>query len=160
MPATYEPIATQTLSTTAASVTFSSISGSYTDLILVTNPLSTLAAASAVQFNSDTGSNYSNTVIYGDGSTAASYRRTSATQINDINARNADAMAIVHIMNYSNTTTYKSVLFRSNTLAGSELNATAALWRSTSAITTITLFTPGTTFKSGATFTLYGIAAA
>ena len=158
--ATYEPIATQTLSTTAASVTFSSIPSTYTDLVVILQPLTTLGTGALTQFNNDTSSNYSNTVIYGDGSTAASYRRTSQTAINDINARNADAMAILNIMNYANTTTYKSVIFRSNTIAGSELNATVGLWRSTSAISTITFSTGGTTYRAGATFTLYGIAAA
>jgi hypothetical protein len=37
MAITYEPIATTTLGTAAASVTFSSISGAYTDLVLVCN---------------------------------------------------------------------------------------------------------------------------
>ena len=42
---TYEPIETQTLDSAAASVTFSSISGSYTDLVLVINAASASAAS-------------------------------------------------------------------------------------------------------------------
>ena len=57
---TYTPIATTTLGSAASSVTFSSISGSYTDLILITNPSSATTDQSIyVQFNADTGTNYS-----------------------------------------------------------------------------------------------------
>jgi hypothetical protein len=58
---TYEAIATQTLGSAAASVTFSSIPGTYTDLVIVCTPLRVTAGAEELvfQFNSDTGSNYS-----------------------------------------------------------------------------------------------------
>jgi hypothetical protein len=41
---TYEAIATQTLGSDAASVTFSSISGAYTDLIMVVNAITSTAS--------------------------------------------------------------------------------------------------------------------
>jgi hypothetical protein len=159
--ATYTPLATYTISGTQGDVTFTSFSG-YTDLILVTQPLVTLNTACAIRFNSDSGTNYSNTVLYGSGTSAASYYRSDSTSINDINARINDSMGIIHIMNYSNSTTYKTVLYRSDTVSGSELNNTVGMWRSTAAITSITCSAAigGTTFKTGATFTLYGIAAA
>jgi hypothetical protein len=66
-------------------------------------------------------------------------------------------------MNYSNSTTYKTVLGRSNR-ASSDTAADVGLWRSTSAITRIDLAMGGSfptnNFASGSTFTLYGIAAA
>ena len=69
-------------------------------------------------------------------------------------------MAVANFMNYSNATTYKTTLSRqadASTLAGCNAN----LWRSTSAITSITLLEElGLSFSSGSTFTLYGIAAA
>jgi len=59
--ATYEPIATTTVSGSSTStVTFSSISGTYTDLVIIGNLGSqTTNAFPYLQFNGDTGSNYS-----------------------------------------------------------------------------------------------------
>jgi hypothetical protein len=68
-------------------------------------------------------------------------------------------VAIVNIINYSNTTTYKTLLGRGNTSA-SRIQATVGLWRSTSAINRIDLNIQGDNFAVGSTFTLYGIAAA
>ena len=162
MAITYESIATTTLGSAAASVTFSSISGSYTDLVLVSN--GKMSAGSAVNnkitFNSDTATNYSRTYVYGDGSTALSGRDSSQDNLGFIywNSTNPST-TIIQIQNYSNTTTYKTALART-----SESGVAAAyvgLWRSTSAITSITI-TRGSTndFASGSTFTLYGIKAA
>ena len=57
---TYTPIATQTLGSAAASVTFSSIPQGYTDLVLVDNVKSASGAGDSeldVRFNGDSGSN-------------------------------------------------------------------------------------------------------
>jgi hypothetical protein len=160
VPATYEPIATTTLTTTTASVTFSSISGSYTDLVLVTNLFTNAANANGlgVQLNDDTGSNYSFTYIYGDGSSAASGRATSQTngQIDRIYDK---SVGITHFMNYSNTTTYKTMISRGNT--SNQVFAWVDLWRSTSAITKIKLFpNDNSSFTSGSMLTLYGVKSA
>jgi hypothetical protein len=160
--ATYTQIATTTLSSAQSSVTFSSISGSYTDLVLVTN--GKMSAGSAVNnkitFNSDTGTNYSRTYVYGDGSSALSGRDSSQDNLGFIYWSSTNpSTTIIQIQNYSNTTTYKTALART-----SESGVAAAyvgLWRSTSAITSITI-TRGSTndFASGSTFSLYGITAA
>jgi hypothetical protein len=159
MPSTYTPIATQTLGTAATSVTFSSISGTYTDLVLVFNGTVSANQYVAVRLNSDTGSNYSWTRIDGDGSSAYSSRGTSTTfgRLGIGNPTNR-TLTISHFMNYSNATTNKSVLSRSNTdFVGALVN----LWRNTAAITSITvLTTTADTFTVGSTFTLYGIKAA
>jgi hypothetical protein len=159
MPQTYEPIATQTLGSATNSVTFSSISGSYTDLVLVFNGTVSANQYVALRLNSDTGSNYSWTRVDGNGSTAQSSRGTSTTfgrlGIGDPTNR---TLTISQFMNYSNTTTNKTVLSRSNTdFVGALVN----LWRNTAAITSITvLTTTADTFTVGSTFTLYGIKAA
>ena len=60
-------------------------------------------------------------------------------------------------MNYANTTTYKTTLVRHNNVSQT-VSAVVNLWRSTSAITSITLSNESATnFDVGATFTLYGI---
>lgn len=159
--ATYTPIATTTISGTGTnSVTFSSISGSYTDLIIVTNQGATASENTGMQFNSDTGSNYSNTFIYGNGSSAASSRASSATYIRidpqSSPTTSVNAVDIVHIMNYSNSTTYKTILSRGNS-AGVAVAANVGLWRSTAAITSVKLYALSGNYADGSTFTLYGV---
>ena len=162
--ATYEPIATTTLGSNTASVTFSSITGTYTDLIIVANLGSTTTPSVCLQFNSDTGSNYSMGNLYGNGTTASSSRQSNSTQMN-FNfvdpGTTVVATAIYQIMNYSNATTYKSVLGRFGN-AGTGTQATVGLWRSTAAITSVKLMldSSGPLLLSGSTFTLYGILAA
>ena len=158
MTATYEKIATNTLGSAAASVTFSSISGAYTDLVLIAQTDQTASSISLIRFNGDTGSNYSNTLISGTGSAAGSGRTTNTTSINFTQTSANLQLSIANIMNYSNTTTYKTFLLRRNDTGGS-LGALVGLWRNTSAITSIDLISNASTFLAGSTFTLYGIKA-
>lgn len=167
MAITYEPISTTTASGSTDSITFSSISGSYTDLIIVANWGPSLNGDGTVmRFNSDTGTNYSDTELYGTGSTAGSQRRSSASFIDITRAIGGDGTnkytnSIINIQDYANTTTYKTSLIRANLATGTYAGvaALAGLWRSTSAITSITILTlsSGSNLLSGSTFTLYGI---
>ena len=166
MAITYEPISTTTLSSAAASVTFSSIPGTYTDLVVVIKATWTTVANDMyiyMQLNSDTGSNYSTTVLTGTGSSAISNRFSNRTNMNmDYYATLVDdepTQRNINIMNYSNTTTYKTAIWRSNR-AGGGTDAMVGLWRSTAAITTILFDLESGDFASGSTFTLYGIKAA
>lgn len=160
--ATYEPIATTTLGSAAASVTFSSIPQGYTDLVLVNNAKSaTNGAALTIQFNSDTSTNYSSTFMYGDGSSTTSARvSNSSAGVYGGRCGTEFSSGITHIQNYSNTTTYKSIVSRGSD-ATSAVIAYASLWRNTSAITSMTIKNESNVnFSSGSTFTLYGITAA
>jgi hypothetical protein len=159
MTATYESIATTTLGSAAASVTFSTIPGTYTDLVIVFNGVSTAASfIKRIKFNGDTGANYSATALYGTGSSAAS-ARYSESWLDVVNAGTNDAMTIIHIMNYSNTTTNKTYLSRHSSAAAST-EAVVGLWRSTAAITSVLIEgNSGNQFASGCVFTLYGIKA-
>ena len=161
---TYTPIATATTSSSAASYTFSSISGAYTDLVIVVNGGSATAIDLSLRVNSDTGSNYSATRLTLDNLTPVSGRTTSATSLRvsdggSLTTTLAATNHIIQIMNYANTTTYKTLIARCNRAAGG-LDATVGLWSSTSAITSIELFPGTSTFVNGTTLTLYGIAAA
>jgi hypothetical protein len=159
---TYVALQTQTLTSSAASVTFSSIPQTYTDLIIVAQIKGTANTYLNLRFNGDTGSNYSRTVLSGNGSTATSERRTNATVINtDYNETietNFNYVNIMQIMNYSNTNINKTVLCRPNN-AASGSGATVGLWRNTAAITSVSLVSNNNSFDSGSTFNLYGIAA-
>ena len=161
---TYTPIATTTLGSTQANISFSSL-GSYTDLIIICNPINTSAGSDiGIQFNSDTGNNYSGTWINGNGTTASSSRISSYSYIPVLQPVSGQStvyqgQGIIQIMNYGNSTTYKTVVSRYDD-ASKSTGATVGLWRNTAAITSI-LMKPGTgSFASGSTFTLYGLAAA
>jgi hypothetical protein len=159
---TWTPISTQTLSSAAASVTFSGIPQTYTDLVLVIQGFNTTnAAAAKLQFNGDTGSNYSTTWLEGSGSGASSGRQSSDTSIflyyNGGAATNGISNSIVNINNYSNATTNKTVLSKFGNIA--QTGSYVGLWRNTAAVTSIVVNAITQNFQSGSTFTLYGIKA-
>jgi len=165
MPATYDSIASTTLGSNQASISLTSIPGTYTDLVLVGSIGCTSGSnALSLRVNSDTNTNYSWTRISGNGSAAASARASSTDYISgfEIGTSTNPNAFIVHLNNYSNTTTNKTLLLRSN-YAGSQVSAIVGLWRSTSAITSITIqssASPSESITSGSTLTLYGIKAA
>lgn len=165
MPAgsTYSTIATTTLGSAAASYTFSSIPSTYTDLVLIVSATLTSggAANNYLRFNGDTGSNYSATVLYGTGSVTGSYRSTNNSTgiiFDDVTSTEPNT-DVVNIMNYSNTSTFKTTITRSSPV-NSAVQTSVGLWRSTAAINSVTIANPSTTLAIGTTLTLYGIAAA
>lgn len=158
MATTYEKIATTTLGSASASVTFSSIPATYTDLILVCNyEISASNQFLDVQFNSDTASNYSFTNLFGDGSAATSARGSNLTAARLAFYGTSQTNAIVNFMNYSNTTTNKTFISRENT--GTFVISRVSLWRNTAAINYMYIVTTSGNITSGSTFTLYGIKA-
>ena len=160
MPSTYTPIATTTLGSSASTVTFSSISGSYTDLVLdVAGTLTTGTDNIVMQFNGDTGNNYSVTTLLGDGSAASSFRSSNIASAGRCAMGTSSSSAIYSINNYSNATTYKSVIGRGG-MASYGVDARVSLWRNTAAITSIVVFPTSYQFATGCVLTLYGIKAA
>jgi hypothetical protein len=161
MPATYEPIATQTL-VSAGTITFSSIPATYTDLRLIFTVIGTGTNDTYLRFNSDTATNYSITTLTGNGSAASSGRSTSQTLINLDEAIAAQpSFFSVDIFSYAGST-FKTVLanLNSDRNGSGYVSNRAGLWRSTSAITSITLSPSASTFAIGTSATLYGIKAA
>lgn len=159
---TYTLIASNTLGSAAATVTFSSISGTYTDLFLVCDfALTSSGDGLGLQFNSDTGSNYSDTMLAGNGSTASSSRQSSQFSIRSGYWETGRSQTYISIMDYVNSNTYKTTLsrqFQSGTTT-SYVVANTGLWRSTSAINSITLGSISGNIASGSIFKLYGIEA-
>ena len=162
MAVTYEPLATTTLGSNQTSVDFSSISSSYTDLVLILEGTGTADLDLCLRFNSDTGSNYSMTNIRGDGSSVYSTRDTSRDRMAMGIITATRTVSRMYIQNYANTTTYKTALSRTDsTNATYGLMARVGLWQSTSAISTITVLTNSTSgLASGMVLSLYGIKAA
>lgn len=161
MPAgnTYVALASTTLTGTASSIDFTSISSAYTDLILVCF-IQDSGGASYIRINGDSGSNYSRNIVYGSGSSAAAYRDSGTTIPAGGQASPNFAPQIFHFMNYSNTGIYKTVLYRQNE-AANFISAGVSTWRSTSAINQITLnATSANSLQVGTQVSLYGIKAA
>jgi hypothetical protein len=159
MPNTYVALATQTIAVATSTVTFTSIPQGYTDLVLVVSAANASASNLEITFNSDTGSNYSRTQLAGNGSSATSARESNYTSYRTLNtpaSTSTFSIATLHIMNYSNTTTNKTLLDRGG-LSSDSTYAQVGLYRSTSAISTIRLLA-GANFSVGSTFNLYGIA--
>ena len=160
---TYVALDKVTLGSNQTSVTFSSIPSTYTDLVLVAQPATTVVNQDyRIRFNGDTANNYSATYMEGDGSGAYSNRWSNVPAIYVARGSSTTLgqdVVTVNINNYSNATTFKTAIARFGlaTTVSARVSSTVGLWRSTSAITSITVTTVGT-LLSGSTFSLYGIA--
>jgi len=161
MASTYDKIATTTLSSAASTVTFSSVSANYTDLVIIADAGEPVGGYFKLQFNGDTSSNYSRTFMYGTGSSAVSNRATTTTSIFiNCGASAGAGAAIINIQNYTNSITYKTVIARNNSMTDGLVMANVGLWRNTNAITSIALTGGAGNLASGSIFTVYGIKAA
>jgi len=169
---TYTPIAsTKITSGGVSTVTFANIPQTYTDLVVIVRPAQGTQGECDMWIrvgggSIDTGSNYSGTYLDADGANATTRRETSQTRWRaeyngypDTSVGNTTN--IIQFINYSNKTTYKNALIRSNSPA-TGLDAIVQLWRSTSAIDTISFNQSTNTFVDsnflvGTTFDIYGI---
>lgn len=155
---TYTPIYATTLSSGAASVTFSNIPSTFTDLILIIKATS-IAANYNLRFNGDTTTNYSYTGVYGSGASATSSRSSNNTVIGLTYTSSGAPNSTIQIQNYASPSIHKTVLIRQDDAANA-VSASVGLWRKTpEPINSITIVSGGT-IPSGSTFTLYGIKAA
>lgn len=159
---TYTPLATKTLTASTASITFSSISQSYRDLVLVSYSATNSGSDYWVRFNGDTATNYSTGIMSGE-STFKSYNLYGAAGgYNSIVAATSaqGAQIIMSMLDYSATDKHKSCIIRSDK-QGTRTEASCGRWASNAAINnlTITQYAPDRLFQVGSTFTLYGIAA-
>ena len=159
------PISSTVVSTTG-SVTISSIPNTYQDLMLIVSARtdsSTLTSA-LLRFNGDSGSNYSSTMLIGNGTSATSERYSNESfvrigyAIGSSQLASAYASQSIHILNYANTSTNKTIIARdaSDTNGSGITQLSAGLWRNTTAISSITY---ATSLVAGSTVTLYGIRA-
>jgi len=168
MPTTFTKIASVTIgSGGAASMDFTSIPSTYTDLVIKASVRDSSAGttpALKIVFNSDTGSNYTYRLLYGDGSTPASLSGTLAFTYNGavtttIQTSNTFASNEIYIPNYrssaNKSTSVDAVQENNGTAAIAGL--VANLWNNTNAITSITLSSAGSNFVQYSTATLYGV---
>jgi len=156
----YESISTTTLGSSASSVVFSSIPGTYTHLQVRLSTTASAAANYYCQVNGDTGTNYSWHELYGDGASAASGAAATQAQGYFIYCPSTNpTVAIMDFLDYANTNKYKTI----RTLAGQDNNGSGRVeltsigWRNTNAITSITIYPSTGTFSTNGIFALYGI---
>jgi hypothetical protein len=159
----YIPLANLTLATSVNSVLFSSIPGTYRDLVLVFVGKSTNGAGNdilSIQINGDTGSNYTWVRMNGDGSATDSFSQTSTVAGVVLIGNNSSPLpnAIYQFMDYSATDKHKTFLGRGND-SSTQVSATASRWANTAALTSIRVFpNSGSNYSVGSTFNLFGIA--
>ena len=162
---TYTPIMTTTLSSASGAVGFSSIPSTYTDLVCIAS-IKMNSGTPNINFymNAIDSQSYSSTIIKGDGTSATSSRNANkygsggGAPIGEVTTE--WGTVTLQLNNYSNTTTYKTILSRDTDSNGST-EAFVGLWRgstgsATQAITSITFYTAGN--FTGGSVTLYGIA--
>jgi hypothetical protein len=155
------PIANTTLSnSTTATVTFSSIVGTYRDLVLVIQGSTTGNANVRMRFNGDSGTNYAFVFMAGAASQQVSGVATSQDWMYANYYANWDttqANIVVNFLDYAQTDKHKMVTIRDNA-ASTYTETIAGRWPSTSAITSIAINASGL-FASGTSFSLYGVSA-
>lgn len=166
----YESIATTTLSSSAATITFSSIPSTYTHLQVRGIARDTSAGTTEIdiimRYNGDSGTNYAFHYLYGNGSaTGATGLGTrsdprAGLAVNNGALANTFGVVVADILDYKNTNKYKTT----RVLAGTDRNGAGTvvvesnLWNNTAAITQIDLtVSGGSSFATYSSFALYGI---
>jgi hypothetical protein len=165
VPGDFQSIATVTGTGSSGSVSFTSIPSTYSHLQIRCIMKNTSNSTNLyIQCNGDTNNNYSYHYVYGNGSTAAAGNATSTTfmfmaRYPTSTVANAFGPTIIDIIDYNNTNKYKTLRSLSGWDTGSsgESWIGSGNWRSTSAISSITLNTDATNWNSNTTFALYGI---
>lgn len=149
----YTALATTTLATAASSVTFSSISSGYRDLMLVCQGTSASNSNWSLRLNSDT-TNYSAVYMFGNGSTTGS---GTDTLLLGGGIGTSLSQSTFQIMDYSATDKHKTVLNRTDKVDDATY-AWASRWASTAAVTSVLVrCANGANFSTGSTFSLYGV---
>jgi hypothetical protein len=166
--ATYTLISSNVLASSAASVTFSSIPATYTDLVLkasIRNNRAFVMGGSRVRFNNLSTSIYSYTLVDGDGSSATSSQSSATTEfefVSNGNSSTADTFGSLelYLPNYTGSAKkcFSTFAVSENNATNANIRAEADLMDITSAINQITFLLPGaSTYSVGSSFYLYGI---
>lgn len=165
-------ISSQTLASSAATVTFSSIPATYTDLVLRMSIRSTstsiIIGGGNVKFNGSSTNIYSVIRLIGDGSVASSTMTSNLASIAFNCAGNNAGMTTntfssveIYIPSYTASQNKPIGQFNvtennSATAGDSEIDSWAQLYRDTNAISSMVITAPAT-FAIGSSFYLYGI---
>lgn len=167
MPVTYNLIASNTLTSSAASVTFSAIPNTYTDLVLRLSGRSDSAGSKdlLLEFNGSSSALGSYVSVYGNGSTAQSLISSGQifVRVGDIPPNtftsNSFSSAEIYLPSYTVAANKPLSSFSAteNNATQARIDAYAGLWSSTTAITQLRVYLNTGNFVSGSSFFLYGI---
>ena len=166
----FESIATYVVGSTAqTSITFSGIPSTYKHLQLRSIVRSSTGASpenlAYMQFNSDTGTNYSDHFLLGTGAVTAANADVNSVKMPVVESSNSGTLAnvfgatVLDILDYADTNKYKTV----KSICGTDANGsgniflTSGSWRNTAAISTITIIPEKVSFVQYSSFALYGI---
>ena len=166
IPSSFESIATATGTGSSGTITFSSIPSTYKSLQIRMNLLMN-GDHIDLTFNGDTGSNYTEHYLGGDGSTvyagAAAGNPSTRIYLNGLLKAPSLTYPYVGILDmddYASTTKNKTIRYfggiNTNEASG-EIILNAGSYMSTSAITSITLTNPSVNFSTNTKISLYGI---
>jgi hypothetical protein len=158
MTTTYEKIATTTGSGTINVIEFTSIPQTYTDLVLIFKG-DTQGGVAFLRFNGDSGANYATNILWhaDNYTTQAQYSIAYTFAIpTDSGGPSNPVQQTINIQSYTNTNTFKSIISRANA-TNKSISSASLIWRSTAAITSVSLYAGGTYGAYAAT--LYGIKA-
>jgi len=170
----YEAIASAAGTGSSGTITFSSIPATYQHLqircILRNDEAANAYRDLRIRLNGDTGTNYNAHLLYGDGTSAIATHRADANTYTYITAgldsyprdlvtANVMGVAIIDIHDYASTTknkTTKQFLGVDNNGAG-RVFMSSGLWRSTSAVTSVSIISEAGNWTTQSQFALYGI---
>ena len=159
-----QPLANKTLTGSASSVTFSSISGAYKDLLLVCSYTNAVSSGDYIQLqmNSDSGSNYNSVYLATNGSSASTnyYDNFSIGWLTVQGGFDTSrGLLVANVFDYSATDKHKTYVVENGT-SDRGVEALAGRWANTSALTSLALSSVnGWSFATGSTFALYGVSA-
>jgi hypothetical protein len=173
----YDLLETEILTGTQASVTFSSLNSTYgadyqhLQLRIVTRDNRAISGLNNIrmQVNSDSGSNYADHGLYGNGSSVLSYANTSESQFNalSVNPSNSDTadafgVGVVDFLDCFETSKYLTMrsLNGATVAAGSTIRLSSCVWMNTNALDTILIYPSSASFVTGSRFSLYGLRSA
>ncbi len=164
MPNALVPLASFTLSSAQATITFAGIpSNGFRDLRLVISGSMGTPSSPSWRANGDAGANYSGVGSYGSGSTAASMANSGVTQAGigywwTSPGTNSLFVATCDWLDYATTDKQKTSISRTSE-ASLNVDMTAGRWASTAAITSLTIvgYNGGGSFAAGSTFNLFGV---
>jgi hypothetical protein len=154
---TYVLLNEVTLATSSASVVFSSIPQTYSDLIIAISGTASGETSPSLNFNGDSGANYANLRLFANSSTTSAQAFTDSYGSTGFMSTERSTIRI-QIFDYSATDKQKVTISRGGNTANLRLEATR--WTNTAAINSITVRMDGAqTYGIGTTFYLYGIVA-
>ncbi len=175
--ANFDSIASATGTGSSGTVTFSNIPATYQHLqircLLRNDEASNAYRDLRIRLNSDTGTTYNAHLLYGDGTAVTATNRGDANTYTYITAAldgyprnlvttNVMGVAIIDIHDYASTTKNKATrqLVGVDNNGAGRIQISSGLWRSTSAVTSVSIISEAGNWTTASQFALYGIKAA